>query len=76
LSGVERAFEGFNGWQGAVTDIPPKGAIRIVSKSQVRWTGTPGEYRPFHFQTEVVFGAESQGRHPQLKKFNLVLDVK
>lgn len=76
ISGIETAFEAYGGFQGKVTDIPPNSAIKVVSKSQVRWTGNPGEYRPFHFQTEVIYGAESQGRHPELKKYNLVLDVK
>ena len=76
LSGIEKGFEGYAGFQGGLTDIPPKSSIKIVSKSRTHWTGKPGPYPPFHFQTEVFFGAESQGRHPELKKFNLVLDVK
>jgi TolB-like protein len=76
LSGIETAFEGYGGYQGKLTDIPPQSTIRIVSKSQVRWIGTPGVYLPYHLQTEVLYGAESQGRHSDLKKFNLVLDIK
>lgn len=77
VSGVETAYDNGGGeFMGAVTDIPPKTAITIVSKSQVRWTGKPGEYRPYRLQTTVVFGEEDQGRHPDLRKYNLVLDIK
>jgi len=76
VSGIDTAFEGFGGVRGSVTDISPKSSSTIVAKSQVRWTGRPGEYRPYHLQTEVIFGAESEGRHPDLRKYNLVLDIK
>lgn len=76
VSGIDTAFDGFGGFRGSVTDISPRSSITIVAKSQVRWTGRPGEYRPYHLQTEVVFGAESMGRHPDLRKYNLVLDIK
>ena len=76
VAGINTAFEGFGGFRGSVTDVSPKSSITIVAKSQVRWTGRPGDYRPYHLQTEVVFGAESNGRHPDLRKYNLVLDIK
>jgi TolB-like protein len=77
VSGIDTAFKGFDGgYNGSLTDISPKSAITIEAKSQVRWRGKPGDYRPYHLQTEVVFGAESNGRHPDLKKYNLVLDIK
>lgn len=76
ISGIEKAFEFGNGFSGALTDIPPKSAITITSKSQVRWSGKPGDYRPYRLQTEVVFGEEANGRHPNLRKYNLVIDIK
>lgn len=76
VTGIDTAFQSFGGYQGSLTDISPKSAITIVAKSQVGWTGKAGEYRPYRFQTEVVFGAESNGRHPDLRKYNLVLDIK
>ena len=77
VSGIQKVSKGYDArYQGELTDIPPKTAIKIVSKSQTTFTGKPGEYRPFHFQTEVVFGPELQGRYPGLKEYNLVLDVK
>ncbi len=77
VSGIETAFERGGGeFNGALTDIPPRTTITIVSKSQVRWAGKPGDYRPYRLQTEIVFGIEEQGRHPDLKKHNLVLDIK
>ena len=76
VNGISTVFQGYNGWQGHMTDIPPQSSIRITSKSQVRWNGSPGEYRPYHFQTEVVFGPASKGRYQNLTKYNLVLDIK
>lgn len=76
VDGIERGFEGYTGFQGSMTDIPPRSAIKIVSKSQTIWNGTPGEYRPFHFHTEIFFSPVSQGRHTEFSKYNLVLDVK
>jgi TolB-like protein len=76
VNGIDKAFEGFGGFQGSVSDIPPRSAITISSKSSVRWTGKPGDYRPYRLQTVVIFGEEQQGRHSNLRKYNLVLDVK
>ena len=76
VSGVETAFDRGGRFFGSVTDIPPKSSITISSRSQVRWTGRPGDYRPYRLQTVIIFGGERQGRHPDLRKYNLVLDVK
>lgn len=76
MTGIETVFDGFGGYRGALTDIPPRSAIIIVSKSQVAWIGKVGEYRPYRFQTEVVFGAESNGQYPDKRKYNVVLDIK
>jgi hypothetical protein len=65
-----------SGFAGDVTDLPPKSAITITSKSQVRWTTRPGDYRPYRLQTVVIFGEEVNGRHPNLRKHNLILDYK
>ena len=76
VSGIGTGGQTFMGFQAKFTEVPPKSAIKLVSKSQVRWSGKPGEYRPYHFQTEFYFGIESQGRYTDLKKYNCVLDVK
>jgi TolB-like protein len=75
IHGVETAFESGNGrYQGGMTDIPPKSKIRITSKSQVRWQGRPGEYRPYHLQTVILFGEEEKGRHLNIRKYDLFAD--
>src|SRR5262249_24987392 len=61
---------------GSFTDIPPRSAVTVIGKTSVRWTGKPGDYRPYRLQTEVLFGVEVKGRYLDLKKHNLVLDVK
>lgn len=76
LSGIESAFERDGRFFGQLTDIPPKSAITVISKSQVRWTGKPGEYRPYRLQTTVIFAPEVQGRYPDMRKYNLVTDIK
>lgn len=76
LAGIKTASQSFNGYSGGLSDVPPKSAIIITGKGQVRWNGKPGDYRPYRLQTGIVFGAESNGRHPDLKTYNLVLDVK
>jgi TolB-like protein len=76
ISGIEKAVTSAYGFGGALTDIPPKSAITITSKSQVLWTGKPGDYRPYRLQTEVVFGEEVNGRPSNLRKHNLILDIK
>ena len=76
VSGVEKAYDAGGRFEGSMTYIPPKSAITVLAKSQVRWSGKAGDYRPYRFQTVVVFGEENQGRYPNAKKYNLVLDVK
>lgn len=76
ISGIEKAFDSPGGFRGALTDIPPKSAITITSKSQVQWNGRPGDYRPYRLQTEIIFGEEASGRHSNLRKHNLIVDIK
>lgn len=76
LQGIGRAFEAFDGLHGSFTDVLPGNAILITGKAYVRWNGRPGDYRPYRIQTETYFSPESQGRYPNKKKINLVLDVK
>lgn len=76
LKGIGMVFKSYNGLSGDLTDIPPRSAITITSKSQVRWTGKPGEYKPYRLQAIVYFGEENQGRYPKIGKYNAVLDVK
>ena len=76
ISGIEKAFASGDGFRGAVTDIPPKTAITITSKSQVLWNGRPGDYRPYRLQTEIIFSEEASGRYPNLRKHNLIVDIK
>ena len=76
VTGVETAFERGDGFNGSLTDISPNTSITITAKSQVRWNGKPGDYRPYRLQTVVIFGEENNGRHPNLRKHNLIIDVK
>lgn len=76
LKGVGTAFKSYNGYQGELTDVPPNSAITITSKSQVQWNGKPGDYRPYRIEAIVFFGEEDQGRYPNLRKYNLVIDAK
>ena len=77
VTGVQTAFDNGGGtFNGEMTDISPNTSITITAKSQVRWTGKPGEYRPYRLQTVVVFSEEHNGRYPNLRKHNLILDVK
>lgn len=76
VNGIETIFEGFGGFQGRLTDISPKSAITIIAKSQVGWMGQAGEYRPYHFQTEVTFSPKADGRYPDMRKYNVVQDIK
>ena len=76
VHGIDTAFDHNDGqYQGSFTDVLPRNSIMITAKSQVRWTGRPGDYRPYRLQTVVIFGIESEGRYPDLKKYNLVLSV-
>ena len=76
VKGVETLFQGFGGYRGSITGIAPKSAITITAKSQVGWTGQAGEYRPYHFETEVLFGEAAKGNISEVKKYNLVLEMK
>ena len=76
VRGIETIFQSFNGMHGAITGIAPKSAITITARSQVGWMGKAGEYRPFHFQTEVVFGVANNGSMTEAKKYNLALEIK
>ncbi|HUJ12104.1 MAG TPA: hypothetical protein VL171_19015, partial [Verrucomicrobiae bacterium] len=76
VSGIDTAFDRGGTIYGSVSDLPPKSSITISAKSQVRWNGRPGDYRPYRLQTVLIFGEEKQGRHPDLRKYNLVLDIK
>lgn len=77
VNGIETAFDADGRYfRGSVTDIPPKTIITVTSKSQVNWTGKPGDYRPYRFQTVFIFGEEENGKHPNLKKLNCSLEVK
>ena len=62
--------------RGSFTDVLPKNIIIITVKGQVHWNGKPGDYRPYRLQTEVVYGKEIQWRYSNVKKYNLVLDIK
>lgn len=65
-----------NVFYGTMTDVLPSSSILIVTKSQCFWNGKGGDYRPFRFQAVLVFGEEMNGRHPNLKKYNAILDIK
>lgn len=76
LNGVNTAFSRDGAYYGSFTEIPPLTAIRVVAKTQVRWSGKPGDYRPYRFQTVVAYGTESQGRITDIKDYNLIIDLK
>ena len=76
VNGIAMGGLTFGNLWGSITDIPPKCSITIVAKSHLRWNGKPGDYRPYRLQTEVLFGVEDKGRYVDLKKHNLVLDIK
>ena len=75
VSGIDTAFGEGDRFFGNVTDIPPKGSLRVVAKSQVQWTGRAGEYRPYRLQASVIVGIESQGRYPGIRNHNVVIDI-
>jgi TolB-like protein len=76
VTGIGTVFESFNGLSGQLTDIPPKSSIVLVAKSQAALEGKAGDYRPYRMSTVVYYGTEDQGRYPEVKKYNLVLDVR
>ena len=73
LHGVETITPGYN---GTLTEVLPKNILNITIEGQVNWIGTPGEYRPYRLQTEVIYGKETEGRYASSKTYNLVLDIK
>jgi TolB-like protein len=77
VTGIEKTYDQGTGiYQDILTDIPPRSSIMIVSKSQCRGDGNLGDYRPYRLQTLMIWGVEDKGRHPNLKKYNLVMDIK
>ncbi len=74
IEAVSQYPEGFRG--GSFTDVLPKNIIIITVKGGVHWNGKPGDYRPYRLETELVYGKEINGRYSNVKKYNLVLDVK
>jgi hypothetical protein len=76
LSGIETLYASGGGYLGGITEVLPKNSITITGKGQVQWNGKNGDYRPYRLQTGVVFGIEDQGRYPNKRKYNLVLDIK
>ncbi|MCI0560625.1 MAG: CsgG/HfaB family protein [Nitrososphaera sp.] len=77
IAGIDTAYQLNDGsFGGRLTDIPPKTSITAVTKTQVRWDGKPGDYRPYRLQTIVFFGIENQGRYQNTRKHNLLLDIK
>jgi hypothetical protein len=75
LHGIGTAFQSYDGLRGSFTDVLPGNIILITGKGQVRWNGKPGDYRPYRIQTEAYFGIESNGRYPDKKKINIVLNT-
>ncbi len=73
VTGINTLIPNF---RGELTDISPKSAITIVAKSQVGWRGEAGEFRPYHFQTEVLFGEVQNEVVSDLRKYNVVQDIK
>src|SRR5436190_5226618 len=54
----------------------PRGSIAVECVGQIAWNGKAGDYRPYRFQNTIIFGEEEKGRYPNLRTYNLVLDVK
>jgi len=76
VDGIGQAFKSFVGYQGTFIDIPPQTATTVTVESQVPWQGErSGDFRPYHLQTEVVFGTDDQGRVSNPRTYNLVMDI-
>lgn len=76
ISGIETGFDTGYSFQGNLTEIPPQSEIKITLKGQAIWQNArPGDFRPYHFQTEVTFGPGNKGRYSQLRKYNLDTDI-
>lgn len=77
VAGIETAFEGYDGrFQGSFTDILPKSSITLVAKGQFLLSGKAEDARPYRLQTMAIWGVKENGRYPNLKKHNLVMDIK
>ncbi|MDR3459420.1 MAG: FlgO family outer membrane protein [Verrucomicrobiae bacterium] len=77
MPGIECVTEmSGGGVMGKLTEVLPSSSIVITGNSKVSWNGKPGDYRPYRLQVEVFFGVQSQGRYNDIKKRNLVLDIK
>lgn len=76
--GIEKIFGREDGrFQGNLTRIPPRGSITITSKSQHFAQQTISDYRPYRLQTVFIWGTEtSNDQYADLKKYNLILDIK
>lgn len=75
VAGINKVSLGYYGSDNTLTEIPPKSAIIIVSKSQLI-SREKCDYRPFRLQTMVFFGEEENGKYPDIRKYNLLLDIK
>lgn len=64
------------GFLGNFTEMQPSSSIVVTGKSVISWNGKPGDYRPYRLQVMMYFGVETQGRMQEVKKRNLVLDIK
>jgi hypothetical protein len=78
MDGIECVTEmSGGGVMGKLTEMLPSTSIVITGKSTAPWRdGKPGDYRPYRLQAMMFFGLESQGRYSDIKKRNLVLDIK
>jgi hypothetical protein len=78
VSGVEKGYsQGGNDFRGSFSDIPPKSSMTIVIQGRIAWNGTrTGDYHPYRLQTVVFFSTESQGLYHNLRKYNLIVDIK
>jgi hypothetical protein len=74
--GIGTAFERFGSIQGSFTEIPPKGFIMIISKSQLESHERTPDLHPYRLQTELLFGIANNGRVEDIKKCNVVWDIK
>jgi TolB-like protein len=78
VSGVEKGYsQGGNNFQGSFSDISPKSSLTISIQGRIAWNGTKtGDYRPYRLQTVVFFSTESQGLYHNVRKYNLIVDIK
>lgn len=76
VTGINNGFVDEGRFYGSMTDIPPGGSITIVANSQ-RMTNekTVGMF-PFRLQTGLYWAIDVNGRYPNVKTHNLIMDVK